>query len=117
MIYVFIVACSCLYVIYCTNFFFYSFIFFFKQKTAYEMRISDWSSDVCSSDLTDPYQPIERDWKITRQCLEILWECRHPVYITTKSHRIMRDIDLQIGRASCRERVCQTCRSRWSPYH
>src|SRR3546814_20143378 len=30
---------------------FYSFIFFFKQKTAYEMRISDWSSDVCSSDL------------------------------------------------------------------
>src|SRR3546814_6378790 len=30
---------------------FYIFIFFFKQKTAYEMRISDWSSDVCSSDL------------------------------------------------------------------
>src|SRR3546814_4290272 len=28
--------------------------FFFKQKTAYEMRISDWSSDVCSSDLIDP---------------------------------------------------------------
>lgn len=43
---------------------------------------------------TDPYQPIERDWKITRQCLEILWECRHPVYITTKSDRILRDIDL-----------------------
>src|SRR3546814_8767555 len=35
----------------------YYFIFFFKQKTAYEMRISDWSSDVCSSDLirTSPY--------------------------------------------------------------
>src|SRR3546814_17631762 len=30
---------------------FYFFFFFFKQKTAYEMRISDWSSDVCSSDL------------------------------------------------------------------
>src|SRR3546814_5784253 len=29
----------------------FSFLFFFKQKTAYEMRISDWSSDVCSSDL------------------------------------------------------------------
>src|SRR3546814_4834056 len=29
------------------------FVFFFKQKTAYEMRISDWSSDVCSSDLGD----------------------------------------------------------------
>src|SRR3546814_8514195 len=30
-----------------------AFVFFFKQKTAYEMRISDWSSDVCSSDLAD----------------------------------------------------------------
>src|SRR3546814_3586619 len=36
---------------------FYTFIFFFfKQKTAYEMRISDWSSDVCSSDLEPPAQ-------------------------------------------------------------
>src|SRR3546814_3280980 len=32
----------------------YNHVYFFKQKTAYEMRISDWSSDVCSSDLT-PY--------------------------------------------------------------
>src|SRR3546814_5759514 len=32
--------------------------FFFKQKTAYEMRISDWSSDVCSSDLADYYQDV-----------------------------------------------------------
>src|SRR3546814_16138534 len=32
------------------------FFFFFKQKTAYEMRISDWSSDVCSSDLVDYYR-------------------------------------------------------------
>src|SRR3546814_1316376 len=32
--------------------FYFSFFFFFKQKTAYEMRISDWSSDVCSSDLS-----------------------------------------------------------------
>src|SRR3546814_3850962 len=32
----------------------YIFFFFFKQKTAYEMRISDWSSDVCSSDLPRP---------------------------------------------------------------
>src|SRR3546814_9567432 len=34
------------------------YFFFFKQKTAYEMRISDWSSDVCSSDL-DRGQPVE----------------------------------------------------------
>src|SRR3546814_4630508 len=33
------------------------FMFFFKQKTAYEMRISDWSSDVCSSDLTASIRP------------------------------------------------------------
>src|SRR3546814_6348408 len=32
--------------------------FFFKQKTAYEMRISDWSSDVCSSDLIGSYNPV-----------------------------------------------------------
>src|SRR3546814_3680013 len=31
----------------------FMFVFFFKQKTAYEMRISDWSSDVCSSDLVE----------------------------------------------------------------
>src|SRR3546814_5847838 len=35
----------------CFVFIFFCFFFFFKQKTAYEMRISDWSSDVCSSDL------------------------------------------------------------------
>src|SRR3546814_10677984 len=33
--------------------------FFFKQKTAYEMRISDWSSDVCSSDLAGPRQSFD----------------------------------------------------------
>src|SRR3546814_9393380 len=38
---------------------FYCVFFFFKQKTAYEMRISDWSSDVCSSDLiTAPLSPV-----------------------------------------------------------
>src|SRR3546814_41892 len=38
-------------------FIFCSMFFFFKQKTAYEMRISDWSSDVCSSDLSEPAEP------------------------------------------------------------
>src|SRR3546814_9349448 len=37
------------------------FIFFFKQKTAYEMRISDWSSDVCSSDLSENTLSFESD--------------------------------------------------------
>ncbi|MDE1466560.1 PA0069 family radical SAM protein [Aurantiacibacter sp. D1-12] len=43
---------------------------------------------------TDPYQPIERRYKITRQLLEICLETRHPVTITTKSDRVLRDIDL-----------------------
>ncbi len=43
---------------------------------------------------TDLYQPIEREWKITRQILEVLVECRHPVSIVTKSALIERDLDL-----------------------
>ncbi len=43
---------------------------------------------------TDPYQPIERDFKITRRILEILNEYRHPVSIVTKSCLIERDIDV-----------------------
>jgi DNA repair photolyase len=43
---------------------------------------------------TDPYQPIERDWRITRACVEVLADCDHPLMITTKSDRVVRDIDL-----------------------
>jgi len=43
---------------------------------------------------TDPYQPIESEWRITRSVLEVLAETRHPVTITTKSDRVVRDIDL-----------------------
>mgnify|MGYP001038515998 CR=1 FL=1 len=43
---------------------------------------------------TDPYQPIEQRYRITRSVLEICLETRHPVTITTKSARVMRDIDL-----------------------
>src|SRR3546814_2251463 len=42
-----------MYLLFSISYIVFSF-FFFKQKTAYEMRISDWSSDVCSSDLYDP---------------------------------------------------------------
>jgi DNA repair photolyase len=43
---------------------------------------------------TDPYQPIEQRYRITRQVLEVCLEVRHPVTITTKSARVTRDIDL-----------------------
>jgi len=43
---------------------------------------------------TDGYQPIEREWRITRQVIEVLAETRHPLLITTKSDRLLRDIDL-----------------------
>jgi len=43
---------------------------------------------------TDPYQPVERKLRITRQLLEILRDCRHPVAVTTKSALVLRDLDL-----------------------
>jgi DNA repair photolyase len=43
---------------------------------------------------TDPYQPIEREWKITRQLIEVLSECEHPLTITTKGVLVERDLDL-----------------------
>lgn len=43
---------------------------------------------------TDPYQPVERDLKITRQILKTLAECKHPFSIVTKSSLVMRDIDI-----------------------
>src|SRR3546814_4136442 len=74
--------------------------FCFKQKTAYEMRISDWSSDVCSSDLKR-----KRGWG------EGVSGCRenpgpHPALRASLS-RCAGEGLVEIGRASCRERVCQ----------
>ena len=50
---------------------------------------------------TDPYQPVEKKWRIMRGLLEVLWDYRHPVAITTKGALILRDLDLlgQLGRA------------------
>ena len=49
---------------------------------------------------TDPYQPIEREWRIMRQILEVLQKANHPVAIVTKSALIMRDIDILSDMAS-----------------
>jgi DNA repair photolyase len=48
---------------------------------------------------TDPYQPIEGNWRITRSILELLLETKHPFTITTKSDRVVRDLDI-IGPAA-----------------
>src|SRR3546814_2184268 len=75
--------------------------FFFKQKTAYEMRISDWSSDVCSSDLTraKSRQLVNR--------ANIKPFCGHGSTSSNDRERPDFCYVLEIGRASCRERVCQ----------
>jgi DNA repair photolyase len=43
---------------------------------------------------TDPYQPIEARYGVTRACIGVLADCRHPLMITTKSDRVLRDLDL-----------------------
>src|SRR3546814_6255771 len=91
--------------------------FLFKQKTAYEIRISDWSSDVCSSDLLDDdaVSPallgrVERRIGVTVELLERARAARLDG-ADAGGHRTIADrravIERQIGRASCRARVCQ----------
>src|SRR3546814_2395995 len=91
------------------------FFFFFKQKTAYEMRISDWSSDVCSSDLLVP--TVDRcpapDRALERGCPHerARWKGRYgrnPV----ADHLRRRSEERRVGKE-----CVSTCRSRWSPYH
>src|SRR3546814_3570019 len=73
--------------------------FFFKQKTAYEMRISDWSSDVCSSDL--PRRGRSRRRRSTGSA------SRDGNRLAGPRCPAATSIRPKIGRASCRERVCQ----------
>src|SRR3546814_19129433 len=94
-------------------------LFFFKQKTAYEMRISDWSSDVCSSDLighaawasADPgiqFDTSINDWhtcpadgriNASNPCSEYMFLDDTACNLASLN---------PIGRASCRESVCQS---------
>src|SRR3546814_3123084 len=80
------------------------FFFFFKQKTAYEMRISDWSSDVCSSDL---HAQRRRDGKGLSAFAALRGGTDGAAAGGDRDGRARRGADAQIGRASCRERVCQ----------
>ncbi len=65
------------------------------QLLAAELRAPGYMPRVIAMGTnTDPYQPIEREWKVTRSVLQVLAEFRHPVGIVTKSTLIQRDIDI-----------------------
>jgi DNA repair photolyase len=49
---------------------------------------------IMMSGITDPYQPVESELRITRACLEVFAECRQPVSIITKNAMVLRDLDL-----------------------
>src|SRR3546814_6665703 len=88
------------------NRFVFVLFFFFKQKTAYDMRISDWSSDVCSSDLFTlmGYAGIDDvahdHGPLTLPYAAIIWQSSS------------RSEERRVGKE-----CVSTCRSRWSPYH
>src|SRR3546814_5319944 len=100
------------------------FLFFFKQKTAYEMRISDWSSDVCSSDLAGAVR--QRQAHATMPHLRILEHLLHVVDGAAghvgglhQRHPFLHG-PCQHGRSEERrvgKECVSTCSSRWSPYH
>src|SRR3546814_2103855 len=80
-------------------------VFFFKQKTAYEMRISDWSSDVCSSDLRRQTQPsVAYEHRLLQFLHEQGWPVAPAIVVRSEERRVGKE-------------CVSTCRSRWSPYH
>src|SRR3546814_2100749 len=94
-------------------------VFFFEQNTAYEMRISDWSSDVCSSDLPLPDSP-----RIRHSCAAAAFTTRRAADAaghTMEKGDVKTDWHWTLDDRSEARRVgkecVSTCRSRWSPYH
>src|SRR3546814_6496275 len=102
-------------------------VFFFKQKTAYEMRISDWSSDVCSSDLAKRI----KDATISDRSIVATTTDGKKIQatITYLDRGLVGDLinndvkfDVKKPDEGTEERrvgkeCVSTCRSRWSPYH
>src|SRR3546814_7580922 len=97
--------------------------FFFKQKTAYEMRISDWSSDVCSSDLRLQNQQLhQRQQEQQQRMLQQYWLIHMPTHMLQQFPQVpnfgamptpsVRSEESRVGKE-----CVSTCRSRWSPYH
>src|SRR3546814_7246894 len=100
--------------LYCLVFLF----FFFKQKTAYEMRISDWSSDVCSSDLVAAHTA-------RALCLpaavgaerQVKQGCRGLVGNIPRAEQVQCGAEHRSEERRVGKECVSTCRSRWSPYH
>src|SRR3546814_8696897 len=88
----------------------------FKQKTAYEMRISDWSSDVCSSDLGAHYHELHRRLIAVHGNAHL----ERPQVLGRQSQRgsVLALVDHHRSEERRVGKECvSTCRSRWSPYH
>src|SRR3546814_5655117 len=86
-------------------------LFFFKQKTAYELRISDWSSDVCSSDL---FGLLAVGDQVEGIADVLLHRARgaQPVEAAHGEGGVARSEERRVGKE-----CVSPCRSRWSPYH
>src|SRR3546814_10196904 len=106
-----VVLCFCCSIFVCCFLF-----FFFKQKTAYEMRISDWSSDVCSSDLLVAYEDEGLFYVFAGgRCYRGLKELAKRKRIKNSDTfpvEVRRSEERRVGKE-----CVSTCRSRWSPYH
>src|SRR3546814_1866317 len=97
--------------------------FFFRQKTAYEMRISDWSSDVCSSDLGGRYLDVEvkpqaaarygfTQADVQRLIATVIGGQPVDQTIQGRERYPVRSEERRVGKE-----CVSTCRSRWSTYH
>src|SRR3546814_4182838 len=94
--------------------------FFFKQKTAYEMRISDWSSDVCSSDLL--VDQIDAGDFFGHRVFDLQARVHfQEVELSALAEDEFDGAGVAVANRSEERRVgkecVSTCRSRWSPYH
>src|SRR3546814_10296113 len=95
--------------------------FFFKQKTAYEMRISDWSSDVCSSDLVFFRVIPEMTSQSIHSSITHSSE-KAPTIPVQPMLPLPQQLETSKTSSRSEERrvgkeCVSTCRSRWSPYH
>src|SRR3546814_8792362 len=96
-------------------------IFFFKQKTAYEMRISDWSSDVCSSDLVEPGGPAgaglgDRAQQVVDLAKRIVVDHARDAAV---AGALIQQVALAVRSEARRvgNECVETFQSRWSPFH